>query len=68
MLLQEWIEEEKEESMKEGRKEGFNQVFQLMESMKASGDADQIPRLSSDRVFFEEMLAKYRMQNHPTNV
>lgn len=84
MLLQEWIEEEREESMeegrkagwkegrsegrKEGRKEGFSQALQLIEAMKASGDADQIPRLLADGAFLEEMLAKYRLQDDPKNV
>lgn len=68
MLLQEWIEEEREESMEEGRKEGFSQALQLIEAMKASGDADQIPRLLADGAFLEEMLAKYRLQDDPKNV
>ena len=35
--------------------------MQLTAAMVAAGEAEQIPRLSSDPAFLEEMLAKYRL-------
>lgn len=49
------------EGQKEGREEGIQVILKLTSAMTAAGEAGQIPRLSDDPAFLEEMLAKYHL-------
>ena len=48
-----------EDGQKIGREEGRNQTLVIIDKMVADGMADQIPRLSKEPGFFEEMMEKY---------
>ena len=41
---------------KEGNEEGSQRMLKLVMQMTASGKADQIPRLETDKEFYKEML------------
>ena len=71
--LMEWAEEEVEEGrqkglregrqkgLQEGRQEGQNRLLKLMNSMVEAGEAEQLPRLSREPAFLQEMLKKYQL-------
>ena len=48
-----------EDGQKKGREEERTKIFELMDKMSSAGMSDQIPRLSKEPGFFEEMLKKY---------
>lgn len=48
-----------EDGQKIGRKEERTKIFELMDKMSSAGMSNQIPRLSKEPRFFEEMLKKY---------
>ena len=54
-------EEVKEEVIREIRQEYEQNFLQLISNMVRDGMADEIPRLSTDSEFFEQMYEKYRL-------
>ena len=54
-------EEVKEEVIREIRQEYEQNLLQLISNMVRDGMADEIPRLSTDSEFFEQMYEKYRL-------
>ena len=62
-LLRDREREGRKRGLEQGRTEERNRILALTAAMAAAGEAEQIARLSSDPAFFEEMLAKYHLQD-----
>ncbi len=62
-LLREREREGRERGLEQGRTEERSRILALTAAMAAAGEAEQIPRLSSDPAFLEEMLVKYHLQD-----
>ena len=66
---EEHLRMEREDAFEDGRKIGFEagqeagctKMLVLIDKMVADGHAEQIPRLSKEPGFYEEMLKKYNM-------
>ncbi len=65
-LLREREKEGRVEGFEQGRMEERKRILALTAAMAAAGEAEQIPRLSGDPAFLEEMLAKYRIRDAQT--
>lgn len=64
MLFAEMLDDKKEE----GRREGRDDLLTLIQAMSADGRANDIPRLTTDPAFLEEMLNHYQITNsHNSN-
>ena len=50
-----------EDGRQEGNLEGQNRIIKLIHYMTEAGELEQIPRLSTDKEFFEEMVRKYNI-------
>lgn len=65
MQFEELLKQERTEGYdsgrKEGNEEGSQRMLKLVMQMTASGKADQIPRLETDKEFYKEMLKEYNL-------
>lgn len=59
--LQEGRQKGLQEGRQEGLQEGQNRLLKLMNSMVEAGEAEQLPRLSKEPAFLQEMLKKYQL-------
>lgn len=57
MFFEELLADEKAEGLREGR----NQIFTLVEKMKADGKEQEVSKLFENQKFFETMLEKYQV-------
>ena len=55
------IKELKQSRELEGKYMQFEELLKLVMQMTASGKADQIPRLQTDKEFYNEMLKEYNL-------
>ncbi len=61
MLFGEMLDEKKEEGRQEGRQEGRANMLRLIQAMSDDNKVSDIPRLTTDQVFLEEMLEHYQI-------
>ena len=59
--IAEGIEQGIERGIKQGIEQGSQRLLNLISRMNENGEADLIPRLSKDEVFYKKMLEKYNL-------
>lgn len=63
MRFEELLNQERHEGEKAGHKSGQNQIITLISYLSADGLVNEIPRLSTDPDFLQEMLEKYDLND-----
>lgn len=61
MMFTELLEDAKKEGLQQGLNQGQERMLLLIRRMLENGEVDQLPRLSEDESFLQEMYLKYQL-------